>query len=219
MKKLLIFVLFVCFLSLNANAKEQAIFHGNRNLNHIYLTFDDGYSAKNTEMILDTLLQKDVKATFFIEGEFLTQNPILVNRIANEQTLANHTFKHKDITKMSNQQLIDDIKIFEEEAFKITGKQLTKYFRPPMGKINDTKLNILSQMGYKVFIWDVSYYDYVYYDDQGIDYVLNSIRKQTHNGSIILMHTLTKSNALALGQIIDMLRDLGYVFSDLSELV
>lgn len=219
MKKMFIFVLLFIFLSFPASATTGVISYGNRELNHIYLTFDDGYSAKNTEKILNTLKEKNVKATFFIEGEFLTQNPILVNRIAEEQTLANHTFSHKDITKMSDMAFRKDILQFEEEAFKITGKRVTKYFRPPMGFINSYKLSILTELNYTVFKWDVSYYDYVYNDDRGVDYALRNLLRQTKNGSIILMHTLTKSNAEVLSTAIDKLRERGFVFSSLEELL
>lgn len=219
MKKIIFVLLCIFLISLPVSAQTKIIYQGDSNLNHIYLTFDDGYSAKNTEKILDTLQEKNVKATFFIEGEFLVQNPILVRRIANEQTLANHTFSHKDITKMSNATFRKDLEKFEEEALRITGKPVTKYFRPPMGRINKSKLAILEELGYSVFKWDVSYYDYVYYDDRGVDYALNNLLKQTKNGSVILMHTLTKSNANVLGIAIDKLREKGFVFSDLSELL
>lgn len=219
MKKIIILFLFLCLFHLNASAKVKKIDHGNRDSNHIYLTFDDGYSAKNTTKILDTLQEKNVPATFFVEGEFLTQNPILVNRIMKEQTLGNHTMSHQDITKMSDQAFRNDILDFEKNVKEITGKEGTKYFRPPMGRINTSKSNILEQLGYTVFLWDVSYYDYVYYDDKGVDYALRQLMKQTQNGSIILMHTLTKSNADVLGEAIDKLREKGFVFSDLKELL
>lgn len=219
MKKIIFVLLCIFLISLPVSAQSKIIYQGDSNSNHIYLTFDDGYSAKNTEKILNTLQEKNVKATFFIEGEFLVQNPILVRRIANEQTLANHTFSHKDITKMSNADFRKDLEKFEEEVFRITGKPVTKYFRPPMGRINKSKLAVLEELGYSIFKWDVSYYDYVYYDDRGVDYALNNILKQTKNGSVILMHTLTKSNANVLGTAIDKLREKGFVFSDLSELI
>ncbi len=218
MKKIYgLFLILMSILIFKADAKAKIIYQGDTTSNHIYLTFDDGYSAKNTELILDTLLEKKVPATFFIEGEFLTQNPILIRRIANEQTLANHTFSHKDITKMTNDAFRKDILAFEAEALRITGKPVTKYFRPPMGKINDAKIEILDELGYTIFNWDVSYYDYVYNDDRGTEYALNQLLKQTKNGSVILMHTLTKSNAKVLGTAIDKLKEKGFVFSDLKE--
>lgn len=220
MKKIWLLILFLlCCLSLPASAAEEIIYQGDINSNHIYLTFDDGHSYKNTRDILDILKEKNVPATFFIEGDFLVQNPILINRIVNEQTLGNHTMCHKDITQLSNQQFRDDIAKYEKAVLEITGHSVTKYFRPPMGRINKSKQAILNELGYSIFKWDVSYYDYVYFDDRGVDYALSNILKQTKNGSIILMHTLTKSNVKVLGTAIDKLREKGFVFSDLSELV
>ena len=220
MKKIWLLILSLFFsLSISAGASGEIIYQGNPNSNHIYLTFDDGHSYKNTRDILDILKEKNVPATFFIEGDFLVQNPILINRIVKEQTLGNHTMCHKDITKLSNQTFRDDIAKYEKAVLEMTGQPVTKYFRPPMGRINKSKQAILNELGYTVFKWDVCYYDYVYYDDRGVDFALNNILRQTKNGSIILMHTLTKSNVNVLGTAIDKLREKGFVFSSLDELV
>lgn len=219
MKRILVFLCLFNLFFLTVSAEIKKIYNGDRNLNHIYLTFDDGYSAENTEEILDILKANNVKAFFFIEGGFLSQNPILVKRIAEEQTLVNHTFSHKDITKMSDKEFIEDIKKFEDECKRITGKMNDKKFRPPMGKINDSKMKVLEKLGYKVYLWDVSYYDYNPYNDKGVDYALDNILKQTKNGSIILMHTLTKSNVKVLPKAIKELREKGFIFSDINEII
>lgn len=215
-----IFILIILLFGINVNAvRAKVYYHGNLKENKIYLTFDDGYSAKNTEKILDILKAKKVTATFFIEGGFIKENPIIVKRIADEQILANHTYSHKNITKMSNEELINDIKKWEEVAYEITGKTFKKYFRPPMGVFDEEKLNILGDLGYTVFMWNVNYYDYVPNNDKGVDFVINNILNQTTDGSIILMHTLTKSNVDALDSVIDILREKGFVFSSLNDLV
>ncbi|MDE7161391.1 MAG: polysaccharide deacetylase family protein, partial [Anaeroplasmataceae bacterium] len=152
MKKVfsLICLLLLTF-SLTASAAGEILYHGDTNSNHIYLTFDDGHSYKNTRDILDILKEKSVPATFFIEGDFLTQNPILINRIVKEQTLGNHTMCHKDITRLTNQQFREDIAKYEKAVYDITGQSVTKYFRPPMGKINKNKQAILNELGYTIF--------------------------------------------------------------------
>lgn len=218
--KVMCFITLLCVFSFTALATRAKVFyHGNRKDNKIYLTFDDGYSAVNTEKILNVLKEKNVTATFFIEGGFLMENPILCKRIAEEQTLANHTFTHSDITKMSDEVFVQDIKKFEEEALRITGKPVTKYFRPPMGVFNEEKLNLLGDLGYTVFMWDVSYYDYVPDKDNGYSYALKNLLSKTENGSIILMHTLTKSNVDVLAEAIDLLKEKGFVFSALADLI
>ena len=204
-KRLILLSLFVIFTISAQATRAKVFYHGNRLENKIYLTFDDGYSAVNTEKILNILKEKNIPACFFIEGGFLKENPLICKRISEEQTLANHTFSHTDITKMSDEQFVDDIKKYEELALKITGKPVTKFFRPPMGIFDEEKLNLLGDMGYTVFMWDVSYYDYVPDNDKGYKYALNNILTKTENGSIILMHTLTKSNVNVLSEAIDLL--------------
>ena len=63
------------------------------------------------------------------------------------------------------------------------------------------------------------YYDYVPDKDNGYNYALKNLLSKTENGSIILMHTLTKSNVNILSEAIDLLEEKGFVFSDLSELL
>ncbi len=216
-KKLLI-ILSLFFLDISANSLEgYVIYNGDVNDNKIYLTFDDGYSQKNTISILDTLKKYNIGATFFIEGGFLKENPNVCKRIADEQILANHTMCHCDITKLSNQNFIDDINEFEQTALEITGQNIRKFFRPPMGFIDKEKAQILKQRGYLIFKWNVQIYDYVHYDDQGVDYVVKNITNQVKPGSIILMHTLTDSNAKALPILIEKLQSQGYEFSSLMD--
>ena len=216
-KKLLI-ILSLFFFVISANSLEgYVIYNGDVNDNKIYLTFDDGYSQKNTISILDTLKKYNIGATFFIEGGFLKENPNVCKRIADEQILANHTMCHCDITKLSNQNFIDDINEFEQTALEITGQNIRKFFRPPMGFIDKEKAQILKQRGYLIFKWNVQIYDYVHYDDQGVDYVVKNITNQVKPGSIILMHTLTDSNAKALPILIEKLQAQGYEFSSLMD--
>lgn len=220
MKKIIfIFLTMLLFLITASAQANYLIYSGDTDSNKIYLTFDDGYSLKNTLSILDTLQEYEVPATFFIEGGFLKQNPIAVKRIANEQILANHTMCHCDIRKLSNEEFIEDIEEFEAIAYEMTGKEITKFFRPPMGFINKDKEEILFDRGYTIFMWNVKIYDYVPDDDKGVDYAVNNIVKQVKNGSIILMHTLTESNAKALPVIIERLREKGYEFSSLMDFV
>lgn len=207
----------IFFLSVEAHS--DILYNGDLTDNKIYLTFDDGYTVENTVKILDILKETNVSATFFIEGSFLMYNYAVVNRIADEQTLANHTICHSDITKLTDYEFKKDIKEFESLVYKITKQNVKKYFRPPMGFINKSKENILKDMGYKIIYWNVKCYDYNRDNDKGKEYVINEIVNNTHGGSIILLHTLTDSVPKALPEIIKKLRENGYEFSKLQELI
>ena len=69
-----------------------AYYIGNQNEKKIYLTFDCGYENGNMESILDALKQADVKAAFFLVGNYLETEPELVKRMAEEgHIIGNHT--------------------------------------------------------------------------------------------------------------------------------
>ena len=210
----------ICVLSIIGltNTKPNKIYHGSREKNEIYLTFDDGYSYKNTCLILDTLKRHNVPAAFFLEGGFLDNHPSIVNRMIDDgHIVACHTWTHRDITSLSNDQFIRELNQYRKRYKEITNQEMPLYFRPPMGFIDEKKERILSYRGYKIFLWDVNYVDYDRTRDYGTSNAYNSIVPYVQNGSIILMHTMLDSNAKALDKILtDLKKD--YVFKSISEL-
>ena len=128
----------------------------------IYLTFDAGYENGNVERILDTLKEEDVTAAFFILGNLISRNPELVKRMGDEgHLICNHTYHHKDMTR------IDDFDAFREELESLealyretTGKELSKYYRPPEGKFDERSLRYASELGYRTIFWSVAYADW-----------------------------------------------------------
>ena len=69
---------------------------GNEETGKIYLTFDAGYENGNTEKILDALKENNVKAAFFLVGNYLETCPEIVKRMVEEgHIVGNHTYHHK----------------------------------------------------------------------------------------------------------------------------
>ena len=62
-------------------AQYDAAYIGNTAEKVLYLTFDAGYENGCTEKILDTLKKHDVKAAFFLVGNYLQKNGDLVRRM------------------------------------------------------------------------------------------------------------------------------------------
>lgn len=225
-RKLIILFYIILIFSITERVTNETvttsniISKGNENSKNIYLTFDDGYSYVNTKAILEILKEKNVQATFFLEGGFLANHGPLINKIVDEgHIIGCHTMSHVDIRTQSNATFKKEIFQFEEKYFDITSKKMTKFFRPPMGFIDERKKKILDELGYQVFLWDVSYYDYNPSDQRTPQYAINYVTSNVCNGSIILLHTLTKTNVTALPTIIDKLRENGYIFSSLMNLV
>ncbi len=224
MKKLLI--LFI--LILTGCSKIQLVYSnegniysfGDVNEKVIYLTFDDGYPYNNTKEILNILNEHEIKATFFFEGNFMNDCRSLIKSIDDSgHSIANHTYSHTPITKLSNYQIKEEFNKFENTYKEITNKELVKYFRPPEGKYTNDKLKFIESLGYKIFFWTVNFVDYDRKNDLGAEYAYNYITNNTSNGDIILMHTLTDSNVEALPYIIEYLLEEGYTFKLLDYLV
>ena len=161
----------------------------------IYLTFDAGYDNGVLSSILKTLSDKNIKATFFVTGDFLNREQDLVFEILNNNHLiGNHTYGHKNITKLSNDNIINEIKKLEDKYKEITGKEMPKLFRPPEGEFDKRSLEVVKSMGYKTFFWSVAYDDWNTNNQKGASYGYNKVMSNIHNGAIILLHTVSKDN-------------------------
>ncbi|NLF43119.1 MAG: polysaccharide deacetylase family protein, partial [Bacteroidales bacterium] len=77
----------------------------------VYLTFDDGPTKEVTPLILDILALHKIKATFFVLGKNVLQNPEIFQRILDEgHAVGNHTFSHLKGWKTDNKAYFEDVK-------------------------------------------------------------------------------------------------------------
>ncbi len=119
-------------------------------------------------------------------------------------------------------QLSDDEK--KEELMKVHTKvqELTGYemflFRPPYGDYNNAVVDVAKDCGYATIQWDVDSLDW---KDYGVDSIIKTVTQHKHlgNGSIILCHNGAKYTAQALDTLIATLKNEGYIFVPVSELI
>ena len=186
---------------------------------NIYLTFDAGYDNGNLEGILDVLKNKKVKATFFVTGDFVNRFSDLTKRMVEEgHIVANHSYSHRSITSLNNEELASDLSKLENDFKNVTGVEMVKVFRPPKGEFDRKSLISLKELGYKTVFWSIAYADWAKEHQRGKDYSYTSVINNLHPGAIILMHTVSTSNKEALPDIIDEIRKQGYEFSDVTKL-
>lgn len=182
------------------------------------LTFDVGLGNKNIDIVLDILDKNNVKATFFITGEWAKEYPDELKRIAQKgHDLGNHGNNHEYMTKLSEEECIDEIMNLHKQVKDLTGFEMN-LFRPPYGDYNNTVVGTARDCGYYTIQWDVDSMDWK-------DYGVNSIvqksteHKNLGNGSIILMHNGAKHTPEALERVITGLKDKGYELVPLSQLI
>lgn len=194
------------------------IYVGDKDKKNIYLTFDCGYENGYTEKILDVLEEKNVNATFFLTGHYIDSAKDLVLRMKEDgHVLANHSNLHKNITTLNRGQIEEEIKGLEIKYSNLTGSNLTKFFRPPAGNFDHKSLEVVKDLGYIPLFWSVAYKDWDH--KNGIEFAVQEVCKNIHNGAIILLHAVSSDNAQALSSIIDKLQAEGYIFTSTKELL
>ena len=185
----------------------------------VYLTFDAGYDNGMLDKILDTLKEKNVKATFFITGDFVKRFPKLVIRISQEGHLAcNHSYSHKKITSLTKDELNNDLSKLENEYYNLTGKEMIHYFRPPEGEFDEISLKNVNSLGYKTVFWSSAYCDWNTNGQKSVEYTKEVYLNNLHKGAILLMHSVSSSNREALPGIIDEVLNQGFTFKTVTSL-
>ena len=199
----------------------QSLSEGVRENGVIYLTFDDGPSARIGE-ILDVLKEKNVKATFFVIGSQGEANAQLLKRIVDEgHTIAMHTSSHNytKIYASVEDYLADMYQIFTQIR-ETTGVTPT-LFRFPGGSINNYNSGISHELiaemlrrGFVPFDWNISSRDAATVKllpaETLVNNVVNDAKKMPYG--IVLMHdsAAKTTTAKAVGPMIDQLREMGF---------
>lgn len=200
--------------------KSNAYYIGDTEKKNIYLTFDAGYENGYTPSILDTLKKHNVKATFFVVGNYITSAPDLVKRMNDEgHTVGNHTYHHPDMSSISEESAFrEEICSLEDEYKKVTGCEMIKYYRPPRGKYSEENLEMAKKLGYKTFFWSLAYVDWNQDSQPPHEEAMQKLTSRIHNGAIVLLHSTSSTNAEILDQLLTKWEDMGYKIKPLSEL-
>ena len=186
----------------------------------IYLTFDAGYENGNVKKILDTLKEEDVPAAFFILDNIIIKNKDLVIRMAEEGHLVcNHTSKHLDVSKFKTiEEFKREVEKLEDIYRQTTGKEMSKYFRPPEGRFSLESMKFANDLGYKTIFWSFAYADWDNSSQMSCEKAKEKIMSNVHNGEIMLLHPTSATNAAILGDVIRELKLQGFRFASLNEL-
>lgn len=116
----------------------------------IVLTFDDGPRSRVLMKLLPLLEKYQIKAIFFVIGKEVEKEPKWLLKIKEEgHIIANHTYSHKCLTKISQKKIEEEIKKTEEMIVKLIGEK-PLYFRPPYLCTNQRVREIAKKLNYKV---------------------------------------------------------------------
>ncbi len=181
------------------------------------LTFDDGPHPQLTPKLLDILRQQGVRATFYVIGRNVETYPDIARRIVAEgHEIANHSWSHPALTKVSSAKLKQELESTSNVIERETGRRPTN-MRPPYGAINDrVRQAILQDHKLDVIMWSVDPLDW---KRPGASVVTQRMVQGAKPGAILLAHDIHPGTIEAMPQTIAQLKAKGYGFATVSQLL
>jgi len=178
------------------------------------LTFDDGPDANITPLVLKTLYDNKIKATFFFLGNQVQRSPEVVRQVASAgHEIENHTFSHQDLARLRHPEQIR--KQIDDTQAALAGVGVSAHFlRPPYGSINDV---VKTTANMPLIVWNIDSQEWR--TSMSPDAMAGSIISQARPGAIILMHDTHRVSAEALPKVISQLQMRGFRFVTVAELL
>ncbi|MDR3125317.1 MAG: polysaccharide deacetylase family protein [Endomicrobium sp.] len=210
----------ICLFSFSLLQAKTFYADGSRLKKKVALTFDDG-PGKATEKILEILQEKNVKATFFMLGISVANNPDLAKTILNKgHEIANHTYGHVNFYayESENKFLKMEQEILKaEDIIKNTLGVKTFLVRFPYGYAREDAIATSKKLGYYVINWSFG----TDWKDMPASQMYLKYKNAITSGAIFLIHDLFNNGKVIsfLGDFIDDIKNKGYEIVTISELL
>ena len=155
--------------------------HGGRSL---ALTFDDGPVEHYTRPLLDLLEREATPATFCVVGARVLEQRELVRReVSGRHELVNHSFDHPDLSRLQRAEVREQLARTDQLLTDVTGRGAA-LVRPPYGRVSGAVLEVASEAGLDVLLWDVEMREVGRTTEQNVEAVLAALRP----GMVLLAH-------------------------------
>lgn len=200
----------------NGTPRLVPIYSVEREEKVISITFDCAWGTEYTDAILAALKASDVRATFFMVEFWTEKYSDFVKKIDESGCeIGTHSATHSYMSKQNTEEIKLELNSSSAAITGITGKQVD-LFRAPYGDYDDELIRTASELGYYTIQWDVDSLDWK--DLSATDIAMRVING-VQNGSIILMHNNGLHTAEAVPIILDTLKNKGYSFVPVGELI
>lgn len=183
----------------------------------ISISFDAAWGADDTDALIEILGKYNVKATFFLVGQWVEKYPEEVKKLYdNGHEVMNHSQTHPYFTQCSTDAMMQEIESCNDKIEAITGVR-PNLIRFPYGDYNDTCVSVVRSMGMEPIQWSVDSLDWK--DSSTADSIYKRVTELAHPGGIILCHNDAEYTPDALDAILDTLIKDGYTFVPIGELI
>ncbi len=182
----------------------------------IALTFDAAWGADKTQGIIDTMKKYDAKGTFFLVGFWLDKFEKETKAIADAGfDIGNHSRNHLNMPKLSDDEIRAEIEYVNDRVNELTGIKPT-YFRAPFGDYSDRLMSAIEELDMVGVQWSIDSLDW-----KGLSAkeIFNRVVPKAKSGDIVLFHNNSDHVLDALPLVLSALKEQGFEFVTLSELV
>ncbi len=224
-KRTLVIAVLIAVLAISVPTGAVAVFSKQRKIpiysveteeKKVAISFDCAWGTDYTDRLLSVMREENVPSTFFMVEFWTTKYPEFVAKIAGEgHAIGTHSSTHSYMSKLSEQQIRAELESSSRAIEAITGEKVV-LFRPPYGDYDDLLVQTAESMGLFTIQWDVDSLDWKNLSASEIE---NRVVSRVRNGSIVLFHNNGLHTADALPNIIRALKEKGYSFVRIDELI
>ena len=196
--------------------RQLPIYCVDRDDNLVSISFDAAWGNEDTQQLIDILGKYNVKATFFVVGDWVDRYPESVKALHDAgHEIMNHSNTHAHLPQLSAQQITDDLNACNDKIEAVTGVRPT-LIRLPYGDYDDNSIRTVRAMGMEPIQWDVDSLDW---KDLSAADITKRVTSKVCPGSIVLFHNAAKHTPEALPGIIESLLQDGYTFVPISQII
>ena len=183
----------------------------------IAISFDAAWGNDDTQQLIDILNEYNVPATFFVVGAWVDKYPESVKALSDAgHQIQNHSNTHPYMSKLSKEQMKNEIESCNQKIEAITGKCPT-LLRPPYGDYSNSLIEVMQNLNMFTIQWDVDSLDWK--DNATPESICQRVTSKVKNGSIVLFHNDADHTPEALPTILKTLKDEGYEFVFIEDLI
>ncbi|MCL6637337.1 MAG: polysaccharide deacetylase family protein [Alicyclobacillus sp.] len=193
----------------------EPIYRGPSAEKSVCLMFNVSWGEAYVPALLDTLHQTGVRATFFLDGDWVDKHPQLAKQIvAAGHAIGSHGRGHPDFRQLRRAQIERNLASTNASLQHILG-QTPRVFAPPAGAFDARTVAVARELGMYTVLWSA---DTVDWRNPPASTVAARALRGAENGALILMHP-TASTATALPVILQGLKQAGYVCKTVDQVV
>ncbi|MFV0518584.1 MAG: polysaccharide deacetylase family protein [Aminipila sp.] len=182
----------------------------------VAISFDAAWGDEHTMSILDNLDKYNAKATFFLVKFWAEKYPDDVLEIQKRgHEIGNHSSTHPDMTELSADKIVEELKATSDVVEGITGKKTT-LFRPPFGAYDNHVIETCEAEGYKVIQWSVDSLDW---KNISTEQIVERVTRNVKSGDIILFHNNAERVEEYLPLVLTTLQEKGFKIVPVGDLI